>query len=156
LNKVSNSEKKQGWRRGKGYHTTNHKHILRDTGKYLVHHTNAQTFRTDDPRGDLQRKKVFTTISGYYRPHYDEGEVGVTQATVVCEVDDLENAKSVFDSTLYRYIGNKVARQQGWINITVMANINYVNLNKSWTDQELYAYFGLTQDEIEHIERSVS
>ena len=156
LKKLTADSSKQGWRRGKGYHTTSHKDILStDEGEYDVHHTNAQSFKTDVRLGDITKKKVYTTISGYYIPHYDEGSVGVTQATAVCEVGDIDNARTVFDSKLYKFIGSHIARQQGWLNLTLMKSISHVDLSRSWTDNQLYSYFDLTDEEVKYIETNI-
>jgi hypothetical protein len=153
LKKMTASEVKMGWRRGQGYHTSNDMSVLGKTGKYEVVHTNAQTFYTDEFRGDQGKSKVIGTISGWFKPRYDTtGNLGACQATAVLELDNPEQAKVVLESKLFRFFFDKIAKQQGWINLTVLKLLSDIDFSKKWTDAELYAHFGLTQEEIECID----
>lgn len=153
LQKLTQSPKKMGWRRGRGYHTSNDMDVLGESGKYEVVHTNAQTFYTDEFRGDQGKKKVISTLSGWFKPRYDvTGDLGACQATAVLETKYPERCRSVFESKLFRVFFDNIAKQQGWINLTVLKMMSDVDFSKAWTDRKLYDHFGLTQDEIDYIE----
>jgi hypothetical protein len=66
-----------------------------------------------------------------------------------------ENLFALFDSNLYRFLwfiyGASDAGSFGWI----LRNMPKVDLTRTWTDQELYEHFGLTEEEIDYIEASV-
>jgi len=153
LEKLTESPSKMGWRRGQGYHTSVDMSVLSQTGKYEVVHTNAQTFYTDEYRGDQGKKKIISTLSGWFRPRYDiVGDLGACQATAVLEIDDPDKAKSVFESKLFKVFFDNIAKQQGWINLTVLKMLGDIDFSRVWTDPDLYQHFNLTQDEIDYIE----
>ena len=150
LDKLTADEDKMGWRRTRGYHTSKDK--LNSKGKVKVIHTNPQTFHTNTPKGDVGMKKVISTISGYFTPIYDKsGRLGGTQATMVLPTDDFEGAERLLSTKLYQFVG-VMARQQGWINLTLMKALSDVPLGNKWTDNKLYKHFELTDEEIELVE----
>jgi hypothetical protein len=133
-----------GWARGSGYHTSNTEYF-NETGKHTVFHTNAQEFKTDSIRGDQNKSKVITTISGYFIPKYDTGTLGVTQATAVIITNQLVEFQALLETKLYQYVINKIARQQGWINLSLLKELALPPLKTSYTDTELFDYFELDQ-----------
>lgn len=156
LQKMTDSSKKMGWRRGRGYHTSSDMNVLGETGKYEVVHTNAQTFYTDEFRGDQGKIKVIGTLSGWFKPRYDvTGNLGACQATAVLETKYPEQARAVFESRLFRVFFDNIAKQQGWINLTVLKMMNDVDFSKKWTDKKLYSHFKLTKEEIDYVETNV-
>ncbi len=62
------------------------------------------------------------------------------------------NIKSLFNTRFYKFIGMlyKSGRNQPLQNLFPI-----VDFTKVWSDQELYAHFKLTQEEIEYIEANV-
>jgi site-specific DNA-methyltransferase (adenine-specific) len=58
------------------------------------------------------------------------------------------NIKQIFNTSLYKFIGKlyKNGRNQPLQNLFPV-----VDFTKAWTDQELYNYFGFTQQECEYI-----
>lgn len=158
LAKLIADDDKQGWDMGRGYHATTTKHLFVDEAEdtHPVFHTNRQTFHAKDWRGDTKLKKVFSTTSGYYIPHYDNGTTGLAQNTIAVEVDNLKNAKTVFSSTLYTFIGRSLAKQQGWVSTRLFKELGRVDLSRPWTDEELYRRFKLNRKEVKLIEAEVS
>jgi len=147
LKKVTAGTVKMGWRRGSGYHTSNDD-LFTDDGEFTVFHTNAQTLKTPVKMGDYSKKKVYTTISGYFIPHYDKvGDVGVTQATAVIITDQLKEFKALFNTKLYKFVIGVMASQQGWLNLSLLKMLALPPLKTKYTDQELYDYFDLTDEE---------
>ena len=43
----------------------------------------------------------------------------------------------------------------GFLKTNIIKSIPYIEMDKIWTDEELYAHFGLTQEEIDYIEANV-
>jgi site-specific DNA-methyltransferase (adenine-specific) len=68
--------------------------------------------------------------------------------------DELENLKNYLESKLIRFLINAVKISTP-NSKTVFGNIPMIDFTKSWTDEELYAYFEITQDEIDYIEANV-
>ena len=50
-------------------------------------------------------------------------------------------------SKLIQFVINEQRFHHGMLNTEVVSNIPKVDLTRTWTDQELYAHFGLTQEE---------
>ena len=61
---------------------------------------------------------------------------------------------SVFRSKLFRFIFD-IYWNDDTLYTTFFNSLPYVDLTRTWTDQELYAHFNLTQEEIEYIESQV-
>lgn len=70
-------------------------------------------------------------------------------------LDAVKKLSELFNSPLYRFLwkiyGASDAGSFGWI----LRNMPKVSLNRSWTNQELYQHFGLTEDEIDYVESNV-
>lgn len=64
-------------------------------------------------------------------------------------------AESLFRSKLFSFYFKAVGGEAGMSQTGIMQNAPYVDLTRSWTDQELYAHFNLTQEEIDYIEAQV-
>jgi site-specific DNA-methyltransferase (adenine-specific) len=67
-----------------------------------------------------------------------------TQATV----------KSVVNSKLYKFIMISI-HPTGFLKTNIIKSIPEIDLSKTWTDQEIYEHFGLTEEEIKYIEATV-
>lgn len=64
------------------------------------------------------------------------------------------NLKNYLDSKIVSFIVQSIKNNA--VNSKVLfSNIPAVDFSKSWTDEELYQHFDLTQDEIDYIEQSV-
>jgi site-specific DNA-methyltransferase (adenine-specific) len=60
-----------------------------------------------------------------------------------------------FDSKIIKFYISEQRMHHGVLNTQVLRNIPKVDLTRTWTDEELYAHFNLTQDEIDYIEATV-
>lgn len=106
--------------------------------------------------------KVIVNNSGYYPRSIDDKkycQVNITHATgmngygiKVNSEQEGYNVLSWVTSKLYRVIINKM--KTGGFNGPFI-ELKYLGTNKNWTDEELYAHFGLTEEEIEYIESQV-
>jgi len=61
---------------------------------------------------------------------------------------------SVFRSAVYRFIHHVFWNNDNF-GTTFYNSLPYVDLTRTWTDAELYAHFGLTEEEIAYIEATV-
>lgn len=61
-----------------------------------------------------------------------------------------------FNHKLIRYFINNLFKYNGWNNTYILTNwIPNIDLSKSWTDEEIYKYFKLSDEEIQYIESKV-
>ena len=126
------------------------------TAEYVhpLHHTNAQT-RYGSIKSAYQDKiKVIWTLSGNYIPKIDLGVLGFTevnQAIIATNQTEANNIYSYMNSNLYRYIVT-TAKWSGFLNGKVFSMLPKLDQTKSWTDEEIYKFFNLTDTEIEIIE----
>jgi site-specific DNA-methyltransferase (adenine-specific) len=99
------------------------------------------------------------TFSGYPDFEYFDGKThpisSCYQMSGYIEVADHTEGKSLislYESKLYRFLSSlRGAGMKGILNYSLPK----VDLTRSWTDQELYQHFGLTQEEIDYIEANV-
>ena len=109
---------------------------------------------TLDP--DALKRKILIPYVGKYQCIIDDkGELGARESVSVLFLNDnetYESANSFFNSKLVTYIMNT----NRWTQYVLSQIINYIPINdytKVWTDNELYNYFNLTQNEIDYIEK---
>lgn len=71
------------------------------------------------------------------------------------ENETLTNFLSVYSSKLYRYVMNTM--RNGGFDITQSNFMKFYrfDLTKTWTDQEIYQYLNISQEEIDYIEANV-
>lgn len=147
-----------------GYNSTQFKnddtdYFEKPTGRsvYPIRHaSNVKVCYVKEPTECHNKRKVMMTFSGYPAfKYYDETTPmsSCYQMSGYIEVTDAKTATSlikVYSSTLYRFLsqGVKSAGMKSIINYSLPV----VDLNKKWTDKELYKHFNLTQEEIEYIE----
>ena len=84
---------------------------------------------------------------------YGYGVVGKQVEAIL--VDNEKQAKSIITTLIKKiflfYIANE---KNGGFN-TGIFKLPKMDFSKSWTDDELYTYFNLTKEEIEHIENNI-
>lgn len=132
---------------------------FKNTNGYAVFHTPASEGKTFSPEKSYlhNKKKVMVSLSGKYAPYYDNGNCSPSAMIISLlleENETVENAQTVFDSKLYKLMVDVVFRYNGWINGRVLNSLPALDLTKSWTDEEIYDYFELTQSEKESIENT--
>jgi hypothetical protein len=126
--------------------------------KYKVWHTSAQQYYVREKLRDSDLLKVVINLSGYYY-HHATPEKYIFKSTdasgkgtvhVLVESDDeAERLISVLRSKLYRFYINE-EKTSGFN--TGVGKLPKVDLTQEWSDQDLYAYFDLTQEEIDYVE----
>lgn len=125
------------------------------TNKYPLRHTTPKNIRWSSKKHDWQdRKKVLVSNSGYLYPTFDDGKFGTTQACWALFVDSEKTGKYVIrliNSKLFDYFINQI-KTSGYNNKLLNLFPYPKNLPQLFTDKDLYAYFKLTQEEIDTIE----
>jgi hypothetical protein len=104
----------------------------------------------------VSKKKVMVCSSGTFLPIYDQGVLGFTNKIYVYYLTNNENLnsiKSYLESKLIKAILS-FNKTSGWTSYALRV-LPKVDFTKNWTDEELYAHFNLTQEEIDLIEASV-
>ena len=140
-------------------HKTNKKHLLNDNLVdefiYKTYHGSKIIFSSTQTE-HFNKCKVIVSDSGYLNPIIDKN-CNTTQHSFYFLVENEikgQNLIKVLKSNLYDYCLKK-SKFSGFFHGEVLKNIPIVDLNKEWTDEELYEYFNLTQEEIEHIGKNV-
>ena len=90
------------------------------------------------------------------RPRYDDGIYATSKNNLWCAVgsDNYNYIIDYLNSKLMYFFTQKQCKYSGFNNIGIMKMIPKLDFTKQWTDQELYQYFNLTQDEIDLIENN--
>jgi hypothetical protein len=108
----------------------------------------------DNRHPDFYKTKVkFSRGLAKFKVDGDDGNSGYdvfTYAYILEENETLESALSVLNSKLYNFILNQKWNQ--YFTKYIPNEITKIKLNKIYTNNELYKYFKLTQEEINFIE----
>ena len=121
---------------------------------YEQYHTNTKSKWSNIPHLNQNQKKVLFTKSGYFKPCYDNGQKGVTEAAFYILVDSNKEGQNLIDilnGKLYRFIVS-TSKWSGFNMPEVVQTLPWLDTQKTWTDRDIYNYFELTQDEIDLIE----
>ena len=124
---------------------------------YPMHHTNAQTLYGRRKTKHYDNAKIIWTLSGYYKPFLDLGQMGCTEASQYILVNDEQegnNVLSYMNSKLYNFIVT-TAKWSGFLNGKVFKLLPKLE-NRHWSDQEIYELFNLTPEEISIVESNNS
>ncbi len=120
----------------------------------------AGTIKWSDTKSSFQNKKkvLFPNQTSHNYPIYDSGIMAPPNRGAVFLVNsDIEgnNFVAYVKSKLMQFVISEQRFHHGMLNTEVVSNIPKINLTKTWTDQDLYQHFGLTQEEIVYIENAV-
>jgi hypothetical protein len=124
--------------------------------KYKTWHTNAQIRFSKIKSKDFDKNKIIWTLSGYFKPFYDNGTFGTTevcQYIVVTDQVEADQILSYLNSKLYNFLIS-TGKWSGFLNGKLLCSLPKL-ANKTWTDNALYKHFGLTQEEINYVEANV-
>jgi hypothetical protein len=118
-------------------------------------HGSADIKFCDKKGEDHSSPKAMLSYVGRYKVMVDEGNITPAQHThrQVLKLTELLGAVSQLSSKLYRFIieGN---RSNQYIEKHIPNMMPKLDLNRTWTDADIYAHFGLTQEEINYVETS--
>ena len=128
-----------------------------ETFRFPVFHTNTQT-KWSDVKGSLHGlPKVIVSKTGTLNGAHVNTAASISQiavAIVTHTIAEAEVALTVLLSKVYRFIIH-TTRSNSTIPSQLWRSLPAVDLTRSWTDEELYAHFNLTQEEIDLIEATV-
>tara|TARA_Y100000310_G_scaffold96621_2_gene94364 strand:+ start:1180 stop:2052 length:873 start_codon:yes stop_codon:yes gene_type:complete len=116
---------------------------------YPVFHTNKQIWYSSIKQPFLESKKVMWTRSGYTKPFYDKGTMGVTDSAYFVKVNSDEEGESLehnLNSKLFQYIFT-TAKWSGFGNDKVFNAIPVLPKYTKLTDEDMYLHFGITEKE---------
>lgn len=84
----------------------------------------------------------------------DLGEISPRYSSVYLLADNelADNILSLFETKLYKFLIKSTKFNQ-YNELSTYLLLPKVDLSKSWTDQELYKHFNLTEDEVAYIEK---
>jgi len=125
---------------------------------YANYHTSAKggTYKyTAVPHSRMTTPKVMISVSGNYLAVPDSGEMGFTGMCITTPTDNPEQVAALFNSKLYRFAvyNTKFA---GFNPGSTILQFPKVDTTRTWTNEELYNHFNLTQEEISLIESTIS
>jgi hypothetical protein len=123
------------------------------THVHPIFHTNAQVWYSSVKQSFASDKKVMWTRSGYTKPFYDDGIYGVTDMGYYVTVPTKQTGEYLahnLNSKLFKYIF-ETAKWSGFGNEKVFGALPVLP-NRQMTDDDLYAHFSLTPDEIHYVE----
>jgi hypothetical protein len=121
--------------------------------KYPIFHTNAQTLFSSKENFFSKYKKILISQSSKFEPFYDDA-MGFTQnvsAIIVSSNKEGEHIIKILRSKLYSFL-LKCIRYSTNITIYYLDFFPYPkDLPYNFTDEDLYKYFKLSQNEINYI-----
>lgn len=125
----------------------------------IRHAANLKICYVKKPTECHTKRKVMMTFSGYPAFEYYDEETPMSscyQMSGYIEVSDSDegaNLITLYTTKTYDFLS------KGYSNAGMKGIKNYqlpkVDLTRSWTDEELYEHFNLTQEEIDYIEANV-
>lgn len=107
---------------------------------------------------DHDKPKVLICRSGYIEPNYDDGLFGITDNMyyyLTKTRDEGNNLISLLNSPIYRYLEIQYSKSARDKISSVISKIRFIDLNFKGIDIDnnvIYNMYGLTEEEIKHIE----
>ena len=122
-------------------------------------YTKKQYIWSSIPHPYQYQAKIIYSDSGYARPFYDKGKFGLNSHAHAIFIENQKQADNLifyFNSKLVKYLESLIPTSGFATGITKIINyLPEINISRSWTNQELYEYFNLTQEEIKYIESQI-
>ncbi len=122
-----------------------------------VFHTNRQTWWSTLRQDWADEPKVMWTRSGYTQPFYDPGVLGGTDMAYFVRVSSESEGRNLahnMNLALMRYI-YATARWSGFGNERVFASLPRLASDVRLSDDDLFAQFGLTAGEVNHVRETL-
>jgi site-specific DNA-methyltransferase (adenine-specific) len=105
-----------------------------------------------------KKSKVIMNRSGYLCPSYDStGDYFLSDNLIYLNIEnnsEFNNFNSIIESKIFKYWLNQF-RLNGFSDEKNLKRFPIIEINKNWTNIELYEYFNLTQEEIDLIEKTI-
>ena len=128
-----------------------------DRHVYPVFHTNNQTWFSSIEQPFATEPKVMWTRSGYTKRFFDPGTLGCTEMAYFVRVPDERHGEALahnLNLAVFRYI-YRTAKWSGFGNERVFDALPSVPSNRQLTDEELFSFFALTEEEIGEVKNVV-
>ena len=129
------------------------KKIKTDEFYFPIQATGVQILYSSKQCKNQYDKKVLMSESGYLRPFYDDGILGVGGHCFGCLVNNKEEGEYIIkllESKLYIFYINS-NKWSGFHHVKVLQDMPYIKINNI-NNIEIYKYFQLNEDEIQFIE----
>jgi site-specific DNA-methyltransferase (adenine-specific) len=120
---------------------------------YRVFYTNSKSVWSKIPAPNHFVPKVIMSRSGYQTPFFSD-DCGTSEHGLAITVKNKAEGKRlvrILSSPLYQGMMN-LCKYSGFQLQSVMSQLPALDLGRDWTDEDLYAHFGLTKAEIAYIE----
>jgi hypothetical protein len=136
----------------KGHHSTL-SHIKKDNYIYPVFHTNNKIWYSEFLQDFAHKPKVMWSRSGYVKPFYNDNLGGTDMAYFILVGNETEGKILVsnLETKLFKYIF-ATAKWSGFNDEKLFKMLPELPAT-ALSDIEMMSYFGLTDDEINHIEK---
>lgn len=128
-----------------------------DAHPYPVFHTNRSTWWSSARQEWAQSKKVMWTRSGYTKPFFDAGTLGGTDMVYFIRVATDAEGEALaanLNTKLFRYV-YKTAKWSGFGNERVFSRLPDIPRDRTLTDHEMFQLFGISQEEVDYVERAL-
>ena len=126
-----------------------------DIFKHKLIHTPSQTVYASRPHKFQEGFKVFISTTDKYKVFIDE--CGMTQSIVFILCKNEDEAKKylqILNHPLYVFVNN-ICRWGNFNNIRILQSFPIPDIEYSGNHQEIYSYFGITEDEIQFINENI-
>jgi len=138
----------------------NNKHLWRESPqgefKYPVEKTPNKTIFYLKQHPHQGVPKIIIPTTTYYRSMYYT-ENGTSQSFCYYNLKEGENKDIVLNNInnkLFDYL-NECFRYSNWNSVNLLKKLPIIPLDVLMTDDEIYQYFNLTSDEVEHVEKII-
>ena len=121
--------------------------------KYPIQATGVQVVYSSKSCKNQYDKKVLMSRSGYLRPFYDNGVIGIGSDCFSCLVNNEEDGNYIIkllESILYTFYIN-INKWSGFHHVKVLQDLPYIKI-ENINDKKIYKYFKLNDEEINFVE----
>jgi hypothetical protein len=133
------------------------KKLKNEEFKYPIQATGVQVLYSSKPCKNQYDKKVLMSRSGYLKPFYDNGVIGVGGDCFCCLVNNKEDGDYIIkllESKLYTFYIN-INKWSGFHHLSVLQDIPYIKIDDI-NDEYIYKYFKLDEEEIKFVESVIT
>ena len=153
------SDKKHVIKKMKNETYENYKKKALENGfTYPMQATSVQIVYSSNKCKNQNDKKILMSRSGYLKPFYDNGILGVGGHCFACLVKDENEGNKIIqllNSKLYKFY-IETNKWSGFHNKKVLQDLpNIINEIKTLNDEIIYKYFNLTKKEIQFVEANI-
>jgi hypothetical protein len=134
------------------------KRALKNGYIYQMQATSVQVVYSSNKCKNQNDKKVLMSRSGYLKPFYDNGLIGIGGDCFACLVKDENGGHKIIkllNSKLYTFF-IEINKWSGFHNKEVLQDLpNIINEIDDINDDAIYEYFKITNEQIKFIESSI-